>query len=108
MDKGRTCHICGKKYSYCPSCPKDKDKESWHTLFCSEQCMKVDGILSKHTYEKISTHKAAKQLLAVEADKLAIADADIKAAIDGIIEESSKKATATDKVATDTSEDKVS
>lgn len=92
MDGKRTCHICGKKYSYCPSCPKDATKESWHTLFCSEKCKDIDSILSKYTYNKITSAKAARELTAIEADKIDIARANIKDAIDNIIEANKKPA----------------
>ena len=49
MEKNRICHVCGKKYAYCSSCPKDKSLPSWHVLFCSEQCKDVDDVLAKHT-----------------------------------------------------------
>lgn len=90
MDGKRICHVCGKKYSYCPSCPKDATKESWHTLFDSEQCKDVDGILSKYTYNRISGAKAAKELLALGADKMDIGYPHIKAAIADIIDSNKK------------------
>lgn len=92
MDNKRTCHICGKKYSYCPSCPKDSGRESWHTLFCTDQCKEIDSVLNKHFYKKMTTAMAAKKLLAVGADKMNIANPFIKEAIDEIIESAAKKA----------------
>lgn len=91
MENKRTCHVCGKKYSYCPSCPKDAGKESWHTLFCTDQCMEIDSVLNKHFYKKITTAKAAKKLLELGADKMNIADPFIKGTIDAIVESAAKK-----------------
>lgn len=90
MDGKRICHVCGKKYSYCPSCPKDATKESWHALFDCELCKNVDGILSKYTYGRISGAKAAKELTTLGADQMDIAYPHIKAAIADIIDSNKK------------------
>lgn len=37
----RTCIVCSEKYSYCPSCGEDRNKEPWHAIYCSENCKKL-------------------------------------------------------------------
>lgn len=37
----RTCIVCGKKYSYCPSCREDLHKPSWYSIFETENCKKI-------------------------------------------------------------------
>ena len=91
MEKNRTCHLCGKKYSYCPSCDKDKMKPSWYALFCSEQCKSIDETLVKYGTKKITPIKAAKALAELGANVMNIADADIKANIDDIFAASKKE-----------------
>jgi len=58
----KTCIICGKSYSYCPSCHRDANKPSWSILFDSENCKNIykicteyrDGEIDKAiAYEKI-------------------------------------------------------
>ena len=87
MEKNRICHVCGKKYAYCPSCPKDKSLPSWHVLFCSEQCKDVDDVLAKHTQGKITDAKAAKMLIDLNASAMGIVDEDIKKHIDDLLAE---------------------
>ena len=37
----KTCIVCSEKYSYCPSCNEDRNKEPWHAIYCSENCKKL-------------------------------------------------------------------
>lgn len=85
MEKNRICHLCGKKYAYCPSCNKDKAKPSWYALFCGEQCKDIDTVLVEYGRKKISQSKAAKELADLGASAMSIADADIKQNIADIL-----------------------
>lgn len=58
----KQCIICGKMYSYCPSCHHDKNKPSWYAIFDGENCKNIydvctnyrDGIYDKKTaYDKL-------------------------------------------------------
>lgn len=91
MEKNRTCHLCGKKYSYCPSCNKDKMKPSWYALFCGEQCKDIDTVLVQYGTKKITPIKAAKALAELGANVMNIADADIKENIEAIFAASKKE-----------------
>lgn len=90
MEKNRICHLCGKKYAYCPSCNRDKMKPSWYALFCGEQCKDIDGVLSEYGRNKISQVKAAKELSDLGVSTMSIADADIKRNIADILSASKK------------------
>ena len=85
MERNKVCHVCGKEYHYCPTCPRDAMKPSWYTLFCSDQCKDIDDVLSKHTYKRITDVKAAKELLALGADAMNVKDEAIRAHIDNIL-----------------------
>ena len=37
----RTCIVCGKKYSYCNTCSEDRNKEPWHSIYCSDNCKNI-------------------------------------------------------------------
>lgn len=59
----KTCVICGKSYSYCPSCSVDSDKPSWYFVFDGENCNEIynictsyrDGVIDKKVaFEKIN------------------------------------------------------
>lgn len=54
----KTCVICQKKYSYCPSCSKDYDKPDWYMLFDGDNCYKIYDICTSYRDNKISKKKA--------------------------------------------------
>lgn len=42
--KNKKCILCGKQYTYCPTCQQDKDKPVWMNIYCSENCKNIfDG-----------------------------------------------------------------
>ena len=58
----RTCCLCGIKYSYCPSCTTDRNKPSWMTVFCSENCRNIYNTTTKYGMNKISVDEARTDL----------------------------------------------
>ena len=59
----RICCICGRSYSYCPTCGEDAGKPTWYFIFDGQNCHDIyevctqyrDGeIDAKVAYEKIS------------------------------------------------------
>lgn len=56
--KNRTCLACSTKYSYCPTCGTDKNKPSWHSQFCSENCMTLWTTATKFNMEMLSKAEA--------------------------------------------------
>lgn len=58
----RTCATCRGKYSFCPKCQADKNKELWHFTFCSSNCMNIYGVTSKYENGQISASDAKNKL----------------------------------------------
>ncbi len=58
--ENRKCIVCSKKYSYCPSCEEDKNKEPWHVLYCSDNCKTIFETASDFL-EKAISKEAAKE-----------------------------------------------
>jgi len=44
----KTCIICKKPYSYCPSCHQDASKPTWYMIFDSENCKKIYDICTAY------------------------------------------------------------
>lgn len=66
------CFCCGKEYSYCPNCPKDKDKDaSIYTMFDSERCKKIFGVLTAQSLGKKTNEECLAELrsLGVTSDE---------------------------------------
>jgi hypothetical protein len=61
-DKMRTCVVCGKSYSFCPRCDKDRNKPLFHFTFCSSKCRDIYDIASKFEDKKIDKKEAKEQL----------------------------------------------
>ena len=59
----RKCILCGKEYTYCPSCPKDAKKESWYAIFNNENCKNISKTLTDYNLNKISKVEARHALL---------------------------------------------
>ena len=60
----RTCYTCGKKYSYCFSCPDDP-RPRWSYMFDCEECKDIFEIVTSYgtgsysaqeTYEKLQKY----------------------------------------------------
>lgn len=69
----RTCGICHKKYSYCPSCMADSNKPTWMAIFCGDNCKEVYDVLNDYRYKKISKKEAFNKIERLDlsfADKL--------------------------------------
>lgn len=70
MANNRTCKVCGKKYSYCPTCGEDLFKPSWMTLFCSANCYDTFITLSNFSNKKITENDARKELSKLNLDNI--------------------------------------
>ena len=62
----RKCILCGKEYTYCPSCPKDAKKESWYAIFDNENCKNISKTLTDYNLNIISKAEACHALLACD------------------------------------------
>lgn len=60
--KKRTCIVCGKSYSYCPVCDKDRGKPNWMFILCSHTCHGIYEILNKRGFKEITDLEAKKML----------------------------------------------
>ena len=54
----RKCILCGKEYKYCKSCSKDTKKETWHTLYDTENCKNISKALTDYNFKKITKEEA--------------------------------------------------
>ncbi|MBO7078999.1 MAG: hypothetical protein J6W64_04215 [Bacilli bacterium] len=85
MAKVRTCFLCGNKYSYCPTCDRDKLKPSWYSIFCGENCKAVNDIVSANTAKKMSNKEANEALKKINVSEMNIQDADVKAKVNELL-----------------------
>lgn len=58
----RKCILCGSEYTYCKSCPKDIKKETWHTLYDTENCKNISQALTNYNLKQI-TKEDAREIL---------------------------------------------
>lgn len=58
MANNRTCALCGKEYSYCPTCRNDSNKPAWYKLFDSENCKTIFNALNNYKFKLISKEEA--------------------------------------------------
>lgn len=57
----RICRMCKTEHKYC-NCEEYKHLEPWHIAYCSENCMKIDGILSDYGAGLINANEAFEKL----------------------------------------------
>lgn len=85
MAMNRTCFVCGNKYSYCPSCERDKMKPNWYTLFCGEKCKELNDILSANTYGRLSDKEASDSIKKVDITNIQIKNSLIKEKVEQLL-----------------------
>ena len=85
----RTCCLCGTKYSYCPSCTTDRNKPSWMTVFCSENCRNIYNTTTKYGMKKINANEAKNDLDICDLSNKEQFNAHAKKMLDEIYTESS-------------------
>lgn len=54
----RTCAICHKKYSYCPTCGSDLHKPTWLAVFCCENCKDLYNVINDYGHKSLSKEEA--------------------------------------------------
>lgn len=67
MAKVRTCKVCGKTYSYCPNCGKEK-APSWKVLFDEERCHEIFETLNRLNFNHITEDEAREKLNALKVN----------------------------------------
>lgn len=85
MAQTRTCILCKNKYSYCPTCSRDKDKPTWYSILCSENCKNVNDIISAFYANKISIKDAKSALEKIDVASMNIMEEENKKAIEMIM-----------------------
>lgn len=83
----RTCFVCGKKHSYCPSCYEDRLLETWHIMFHDENCKKIFDIINQYFYKHINVDEAITQLEQCDLTNVESFNEDIKKDIKDILEQ---------------------
>ena len=54
----RKCCICGRSYSYCPTCGEDAGKPTWYFIFDGENCHDIYEVCTQYRDKKIDAKKA--------------------------------------------------
>ena len=58
----KTCCICKKKYSYCPTCSGDINKPTWMAVFCCKNCRDLYNTINDYRYKVLSKKDAFSKL----------------------------------------------
>lgn len=70
MRHGKTCTVCRREYSYCPSCAEDADKPFWMNMFCSEDCFNIFNVCADLEAGKINASDANQKLNGKDLSKV--------------------------------------
>ena len=54
----RKCCICGRSYSYCPTCGEDAGKPTWYFIFDGENCHDIYEVCTQYRDGEIDAKKA--------------------------------------------------
>lgn len=83
----RQCVLCDNEYTYCPSCPKDQRKATWHRLFCCENCRNIFNALNQYNFKLISKEEAQSLLRKCDLSKVDELEEHYRNEIDAIMTE---------------------
>lgn len=64
----RTCHVCGKKYSYCPSCDSDVNKPLWMLMVDSSDCHTIFEVLTEYYLGRLNKEEVKEKLSTIKLD----------------------------------------
>lgn len=68
--KSRICAVCRDQYKYCPHCREDRDKPTWHFIFCSSNCKGIYDVTSKFENGELTANMAKEMLSNLDLSKL--------------------------------------
>lgn len=88
--KKRTCICCGKQYTYCGNCPADKHLETWHALYCSDNCHQIFESANDYGFGLLTKEEAKKQIEACDLSELESFNKIVRADVHKIIDEEKK------------------
>lgn len=66
----RTCIICGKHYSYCPTCGEDSGKPTWYFIFDGENCHDIYDVCTAYRDKEISIADAYTRIKSMDLSDL--------------------------------------
>lgn len=58
----KKCIVCGKEYSYCPTCRGDANQPAWRSIYCSENCKSIMDIATDYNASELIKADAKKKL----------------------------------------------
>ena len=93
----RTCGICRKKYSYCPSCAVDANKPTWMAIFCCDNCRDIYNAINDYEYKLLSKEEAFDKLSKLDLSCKNELPKDFRKTLDEIMEEIVEKSVCIEK-----------
>ena len=81
----RVCGLCKASFYYCFRCGEDKDKETWHMMWDTKNCMEIDSILSNYGAKIIDAETAYTLLQSKDVSRKEFWNDSFKAAYDEIM-----------------------
>lgn len=91
MAKNRKCLLCGTAYSYCPTCPADRNLPKYMVSFDTENCKSVFNTLVSNTVGDLSDSEAKKALSKLDLSRKESYAKDTQKQIDRIMKVSEEK-----------------
>lgn len=92
MAKNRKCLLCGTAYSYCPTCPADRNLPKYMVSFDTENCKSVFNTLVSNTVGDLSDSEAKKALSGLDLSRKGSYAKDTQKQIDRIMKVVDEKA----------------
>ena len=83
----RTCGICRKKYSYCPSCAADANKPTWLAIFCCENCRDLYNVINDYEYKHLTKKEALDKLNNLDLSNVEALPGSLKQVFDEILKQ---------------------
>lgn len=84
-NNNRKCKVCGEAYEYCPSCYKDRGRETWHIMFHEENCRNIFQICIDDFLEKTTREQTIELLSSCDLTQLENFAEDLKSQIKDIL-----------------------
>lgn len=78
MSNVRKCVVCGNNYRYCPNCSQYKNKPSWYSLYCSENCKDINYLFRDYNSKSKSMSELRKTLQTCDLSRKEYFREDIK------------------------------
>jgi len=83
----RTCIVCAKEYSYCPTCSEDRKKEPWHNIYCCDNCKTIFETASDYLTKVITKEEAKTKFSACDLSRKETFHKKIVEAIEEVFKE---------------------